>query len=91
MRENCAYCGKSLIKYDSDGNRTTRVDAKFDSDACRDNYWSDIRKVQRAYNRAALAIDVLYIHGMKDNEVAGISNMLIDMMLERVQQSIDSD
>jgi len=87
MREKCAYCGKSLIEYDEDGNRTTRVEAKFDSNTCRDKYWADVRRLQRAYVRAEKAANELVKLSQKTNEVAVIASNQINVLLTAIQQA----
>jgi len=87
MREKCEYCGGYLHEYDSDGNRTTRIDAKFDSDTCRDMYWADVRKIRRAYERAEAAIDTLAFLALKDNGVASIADTHLNMVFADIQRA----
>jgi len=89
MLENCEYCGKSLIEYDDDGNRTTRVEAKFDSNTCRDRYWADMRRLQRAYIRAEKAANEMVKLSRKTNKIADIASKQLDALLTVIQRATD--
>lgn len=86
MAETCAYCGEALIEYDDAGNRITRIDAKFDSDACRDRYWSDVRKIRRAYARATDAIKLLEGFSLETNEVGDVARTRLALLVTDVQR-----
>jgi len=87
MRENCEYCGKSLIEYDDEGNRTTRVKAKFDSNTCRDKYWADMRRLQRAYVRAEKAAMEMVKLSQKTNKIAETASKQLNALLTAIERA----
>jgi len=68
MYRECEYCGKQVHLYHKDGYRTTRSSMKYCNDECRDLYWSEMRKVRRAVDRATEAINLLIYYQRHDNK-----------------------
>jgi len=90
MYPKCAYCGKQLHDLHEDGYRTNRISRKFDTDKCRDMYWADVRKIERAYQRANKSLDVLLDLSERGSGVSKIARMYLDSMLAEIRQAVGS-